>query len=62
MDNSIIVILFLYIVPPILMFCALDFMNVGTALAAYGMVLMLIVIPYYFIFITIIIGIYLCFT
>ncbi|AHJ40457.2 hypothetical protein [Acanthamoeba polyphaga mimivirus] len=34
-------------------------MNVGTALAAYGMFLMLFVIPYYLIFITIVIGIYL---
>ncbi|ADO18935.1 hypothetical protein [Acanthamoeba polyphaga mimivirus] len=59
MDNSLIVILVLYVVPPILMFWILDLMNVGTALAAYGMFLMLFVIPYYLIFITIVIGIYL---
>ncbi|AKI78817.1 hypothetical protein [Acanthamoeba polyphaga mimivirus] len=36
-------------------------MNVGTALPAYYMFLMLYAVPYYLIFITMIVGIYLCF-
>ncbi|AEQ60233.1 hypothetical protein [Acanthamoeba polyphaga mimivirus] len=61
MDNSVIVILLLYVVPPVLMFYVVDTMNVGTALPAYYMFLMLYAVPYYLIFITMIVGIYLCF-